>query len=137
MKKLTVLLGQFLPLGAAIATVIVLPNMFFDAVSIPKITVLVLVAFLSLGILLALDKTSIGSVDKTFDVLLYFFITILILNLALKHNTLSERFYGIQGRYFGFLTILSYAIVAWLSARILKSRVFLKFLVLSNSIVCV
>ena len=103
--------------GSLLVTVVISP-WNYDPVSVPKMTLLALVAIFALILHLVISHHSDGL--NTFNWILLVFVGLLVLNLFVNNYAFSERVFGVNGRNTGFVTYISFAILAFLLSRNFK-----------------
>ena len=121
--------------GAFCVSIFVLPSSSYDPVSIPKLYVLSLVCFISLGISLISRDVEIKLFRNKFHTSLVIFLLLLFLNLLVNNYALSERMLGISGRSTGFLTYLLLGIFAFQVYRYASMSSILWWLFLTKTVV--
>jgi O-antigen ligase len=100
-------LGMYILLAVIATTFLVTPYNSVDPINLPKLCLLIMVAFVAAGLVLSKRKFLF---DKNFRVPLIIsgaFILQLILVLLIDSNTFSFKFYGTPSRNTGFIAYLS------------------------------
>jgi O-antigen ligase len=104
--------------GATLVTVLIVPSSY-DPISAPKMALTVAIA----SVLLIIYSTSSHKVNKknlyAIDFVLIAFVLLLLLNVLVNNSAITERIFGISGRSTGLLTFLSFAIILFISQRVL------------------
>jgi O-antigen ligase len=97
---------------ALVATaLIVTPYSVMDPMNLPKMTVIVIMSFLTLGLLVGNSSSLLIGKHRTVFAVTSIFQALLIFNLVLSGRTISENFYGTSGRNTGVLTYLALSIL--------------------------
>lgn len=126
---------RIIPLGAILVTAIILPTWTYDPVSSPKQFLLTLTAAISLGIFINRGSLVRKLFNNPFTLSIFVFVLLMSLNLLINNEVLTERFFGARGRSTGFVTYISFAIIALIvSQRKVTGKLF-SALLISNLIV--
>jgi O-antigen ligase len=98
-------------LGLVATVLVVTPYSAMDPMNLPKMTIVAIISFLTLGFLIASrEKILIGQHGVAL-VLTLTFQLLLLLNLLLSGRNVTENFYGTSGRNTGVLTYLALSIL--------------------------
>ncbi len=98
-------------LGLVTTVLVVTPYSVMDPMNLPKMTLVAIISFLTLGFLIAnREKISIGQQGVAL-VLTLTFQLLLLLNLLFSGRNVTENFYGTSGRNTGVLTYLALSIL--------------------------
>jgi O-antigen ligase len=90
---------------------IVTPYSVMDPMNLPKMTVIAIMSFLTLGLLVGSSSSLLIGKHRTVLVVTSIFQALLIFNLVLSGRNFSENFYGTSGRNTGVLTYLALSIL--------------------------
>lgn len=112
---------------ALITCVIVTPNLALDPINLPKMVVLVIGAFIALGLISSSLSTLTESNYKRLGILLGVFLLILFTSVLFSESSLTQGIYGVHGRNTGLLTYASFAILMFSSALVSDSEQIIKF----------
>lgn len=104
-----ILLARLLSWVALITTLIVTPAIVVDPLNLPKLLVITLGSFISLGVIAREFKTAFKSSLRFPILLTTIFILDLVLVMFLAGTNSSQEFYGTFGRSTGFLAYFSLA----------------------------
>ena len=122
-------------LGAVLVTAIILPTWTYDPVSSPKQFLLILTAAISLGISINRGFLVRKLFDNPFPLSIFVFVLLMSLNLLINNEVLAEKFFGARGRSTGFITYISFAIIALIVSQRRVTGKFFSALLLSNLLV--
>jgi O-antigen ligase len=121
------LLTKVLLVGLVLLPVSILPYSAIDPINTPQLTVLVVVAFISFGILIAARKSIDFSRFKLILGLLSIFNLNLFLVVIFSKVNLTLQIYGTFGRNTGLLTYISLSIILFSAALVSNEKSLLKF----------
>jgi O-antigen ligase len=121
------LLTKIILVGLILLPVSILPYSAIDPINTPQLTVLVVVAFICFGILIAARKSIDFSRFKVMLSLLSIFNLNLILVVIFSKANLGLQLYGTFGRNTGFLTYFSLSIILFSAALVSNEKSLLKF----------
>jgi len=121
------LLTKVLLVGLVLLPVSILPYSAIDPINTPQLTVLVVVAFISFGILIAARKSIDFSRFKLILGLLSIFNLNLFLVVIFSKANLVLQIYGTFGRNTGLLTYISLSIILFSAALVSNEKSLLKF----------
>ena len=134
-------IAYLLVFGSLLVTVTISP-WNFDPISIPKFTIVALVAIF--GIVLHLTQLSEAprrdASMSSFEFLLFLLAILLTINLLQNNYALSERLFGVGSRNTGYVTYLSFLAIAFLASKyagFINKLTFLKVLYSANIIVTI
>lgn len=122
-------------IGASLVTVVILPNWSYDPVSFPKQYLLTLTAGIALASHIRQGNVLRNLLRRSFPIAIIIFLFLLLINILVNNNVITERFFGIRGRSTGFITLVSLAIIALLISQRANINKFFLALVISNLIV--
>jgi O-antigen ligase len=112
---------------ALITCVIVTPNLALDPINLPKMVVLVIGAFIALGLIATSLSTVVDSNYKRLGIFLVVFLLSLISSVLFSETPLTQGIYGVHGRNTGLLTYASFVILMFSSALVSNSEQIGKF----------
>jgi O-antigen ligase len=121
------LLTKVLLVGLILLPVSILPYSAIDPINTPQLTVLVVVAFISFGILIVARKSIDFSRYKVILGLLSIFNLNLILVVIFSKANLGLQLYGTFGRNTGLLTYISLSIIFFSAVLASNEKSLLKF----------
>jgi O-antigen ligase len=119
--------NKVISLCALITCVIVTPNQALDPINLPKMVVLVIGAFIALGLIASSLSTVSDSNYKRLGILLVVFLLSLISSVLFSETPLTQGIYGVHGRNTGLLTYASFAILMFSSVLVSNSEQISKF----------
>ena len=132
--------GREILLVAGLVTLTITPSLTIDVFNPPKFAVLVL-GVIYIG--LRNWKRVSQSLANQRDLIIYFsFFAIYLIVLVVSSYSISERLFGIEGRNFGFITLLAFTLLGIYSYQatkvgLLNSRKIINSLTLTNFAVCI
>jgi O-antigen ligase len=132
--------GREILLVAGLVTLTITPSLTIDVFNPPKFAVLVL-GVIYIG--LRNWKRVSQSLANQRDLIIYFsFFAIYLIVLVVSSYSISERLFGIEGRNFGFITLLAFTLLGFYSYQatkvgLLNSRKIINSLTLTNFAVCI
>ena len=100
-------IGMYVLIAVIAVTLLVTPFNSIDPVNLPKLCLLVLVAFVAAGLVLSKRNFLIDGAFRTPLVVIGVFILQLVLVLLVDNRQLSFKFYGTPSRNTGFVAYLS------------------------------
>jgi O-antigen ligase len=112
---------------ALITCVIVTPNLALDPINLPKMVVLVIGAFIALGLIAPSLSTVVDSNYKRLGIFLVVFLLSLISSVLFSETPLTQGIYGVHGRNTGLLTYVSFVILMFSSVLVSNSEQISKF----------
>jgi O-antigen ligase len=112
---------------ALITCVIVTPNLALDPINLPKMVVLVIGAFIALGLIAPSLSTVVDSNYKRLGIFLVVFLLSLISSVLFSETPLTQGIYGVHGRNTGLLTYASFVILMFSSVLVSNSEQISKF----------
>jgi len=113
-------------LAAIVAvTLVVAPYTLIDPMGLPKLTVLVLFAFVALSLMAPTIKNLFNSGYRTLVILLTLFVCQIILVLLFSGANIGTQFFGVHQRQTGALTYISLTVLL-LSSSMVSNNEFLK-----------
>lgn len=105
------LLGTYVLMAVSAVTLLVTPFNSLDPVSIPKLSLLIFVGFISIGLV----SRTLYSTDKrkyrTAALLVFVFIAHMTLVLLVDNRNFALKFYGTSGRNTGYIAYVSLAFI--------------------------
>jgi len=122
--------AKILSVGAALTTILVISGPVTDPVNVPKLVVIGVMAFASLGALLASDARSFVSQNKMAIILSTLFVLAMTMSTISSNSPLSQNLYGSYGRNNGFFTYL-FLVAIFLAALSLKTLKHFDYIVKS------
>lgn len=90
---------------------VVTPYSVMDPMNLPKMTVIGIMSFLTLGLLVGNSTSLLIGKHRTVLAVTSIFQALLLLNLVLSGRNITENFYGTSGRNTGVLTYLALSIL--------------------------
>ena len=113
-------LVKYLSIGAFLITIGIFGSTNYDPIGVPKLYILSFFSFSGLGIYLiqnhGLQFNRFRNIRK-YDLAIIAFIALLILNVAINHQMIDERLFGVSSRNTGLITLLGFIIYALLFSR--------------------
>ena len=104
-------LGTYVLIAVSAVTLLVTPFNSLDPVSIPKLSLLIFVGFISIGLFSRTFFSSDRRKYRTVVLLVFAFIAHMTLVLLMDHRDFALKFYGTSGRNTGFIAYTSLAFI--------------------------
>ena len=114
-------------------TLLIAPTSLYDYVNIPKLVMLTIFGVTALLIMLTSIRQSIKITTNLYLILVSLFIIFAVSSSLFSKMSITEAFYGINGRYNGFLTFFMFMILM-VSSAVYSSEKFYSKIIISITI---